>query len=88
MTLKISGGSLGRNPYRLSFNLMYFYIYSHVLSEPHSRVPGDRNWRHRVVDIMVFVSGSLHVLPTLKEMFEGRSSTLQGLTVSCYSRFY
>ena len=24
---------------------------SYVVSEPYSRIPGDHNWRHRVVDI-------------------------------------
>ena len=55
---------------------------SYVISEPYSRVPGDRNWRHRVVDIDVFVSGPPHILPRLREMLKGKNKDLHGLTVS------
>ena len=55
---------------------------SYVISEPYSRVPGDRNWRHHVVDIDVFVSGPLHMLPRLQEMLKGKNKDLHGLTVS------
>ena len=55
---------------------------SYVVSEPYSRVPGDRNWRHRVVDIDLFVSGPLHMLPRLQEVLKGKNDDLHGLTVS------
>ena len=52
------------------------------MSELYSWVPGDRNWRHRVVDMEVFVSGPLHMLPKLQEVLKGRNDDVHGLTVS------
>ena len=61
--------------------LVHAYKYSYVMSEPYSRVPGDRNWRHHVVDMHVFVSGPLHMLPGLQEVFKGNNVDVHGLTV-------
>ena len=55
---------------------------SYVISEPYSRVPSDCNWRDHVVDIDVFVSGPLHMLPRLQEMLKGKNMDLHGLTIS------
>ena len=45
-------------------------------------VPGNRNWRYRVVDIHVFVHGPSLLLPQLQEILEGRKAdNLPGLTV-------
>ena len=45
-------------------------------------VPGNRNWRYRVVDIHIFVNGRSHLLPQLQEILEGRKADdLPGLTV-------
>ena len=39
-------------------------LFSYVVSEPYSMVPGNLNWRYRVVDIHIFVNGpSLHATP-------------------------
>ena len=57
-------------------------VYSYVVSEPYSRVPDNRNWRYRVVDLDVFVNGSHHYLPYLKKALKGREHNLHGLTVS------
>ena len=53
---------------------------SYVTSEPYSRVTGDRNWRHRVVDMDVFVRGPLHMLPRLQEVLKGNNIDVDGLT--------
>lgn len=59
--------------------------HSYVTSEPYSRVPGDRNWRHRVVDMDVFVRGPLHMLPRLQEVLKGKNIDVDGLTVrTCF----
>ena len=44
-------------------------------------VPGNRNWRYRVVDLHIFVNGPSHMLPQLQEILEGRKADLPGLTV-------
>ena len=54
---------------------------SYVVSELYSRVPGDRNWRYRVVDVHIFVNGKPHMLPVLQEMLEGKTDGADGLTV-------
>ena len=56
-------------------------LFSYVVSEPYSMVPGNRNWRYRVVDIHIFVNGPSYLLPQLQEILEGRKSDLPGLTV-------
>ena len=62
-----------------SYRYMYHFSFSYVVSEPYSMVPGNRNWRYRVVDIHVFVNGPS---PQLQEILEGRKADdLPGLTV-------
>ena len=62
---------------------------SYVTTEPYSRVPGDRNWRHRVVDMDVFVRGPLHMLPRLQEVLKGNNIDVDGLTVrTCFILLY
>lgn len=60
---------------------VHAHVYSYVMSEPYSRVPGDLNWRYRVVDIHIFVSGPPHMLKPLQEMLEGKTNDLHALTV-------
>ena len=52
-----------------------------MVSEPYSRVPGKKNWRHRVVDLHVFISGPQRFLPFLNENLGRRHDDLHGLTV-------
>ncbi len=66
---------------RLYLKVMIYitFIFSYVVSEPYSMVPGNRNWRYRVVDIH---NGPSHLLPQLQEILEGRKANdLPGLTV-------
>jgi hypothetical protein len=66
--------SIRMNKLAESDNLLLFTHthtqHSYVVSEPYSRVPGDRNWRH----ILMFVSGPLHMLPRLQEMLKGKNA--------------
>ena len=54
---------------------------SYVVSEPCSQVPGNRNWRYRVVDVHIIVNSKPHMLPVLQEMLEGKTDGADRLTV-------
>ena len=58
-----------------------FKYYSYVVSELYSRIPGDRNLRHRVANVHIFVNGPPSMLPRLQELLEGKQADLLGLTV-------
>ena len=60
-------------------------IFSYVVSEPYSMVPGNLNWRYRVVDLHIFVNGPSYLLPQLQEILEGKKADLPGLTVRIMS---
>ena len=57
-----------------------YHFYSYVVSEPHSRVPGDRNWRQRIM-FSHFENGPQRFIPFLKENLGRRHCDLHGLIV-------
>ena len=65
-----------------------YKLFSYVVSELYSRVPGDRNWRHRVADIHIFVNGPPCMLPRLQELLGGKQMDLLGLTVFLTHNYY
>ena len=57
----------------------------YVTSEPYSRVPGDRNSRHCVLDMDVYVRGPLHMLSM---GVKGKNIVVDGLTVrTCFTAY-
>lgn len=54
---------------------MHVHTCSYVVSEPYSRIPGDRNWRYRVVDIHIFVN-DLHIdCPSCRRLWREATRT-------------